>query len=304
MKRQKTNRHYVELDIADIISASENIRDAVPHLTKEGYGVFDGTDKHRESLVSLAALAGRLGEEAAHVELLDEFEPEIIALADNLATMGLLEPIRVREGEEKGKTDLIFGCRRVLAWLYNHAKSSGKIPPRITAEIVESEGKESLLSSLSENIRAEPSPIDEAKSFKKLEKTFGMKPSEIASTMGKDVKVVRERLKLLKLPMEMQEKVHLGKLSQQKALAHLAGKDTPSKSPLPSIKELDKLYNTPTGELPKDYERLITEDVRRVFAFWLKYEYKPLSKKQDLQFKPDEGVGSDETEFNRTHKGE
>jgi len=44
MKSQKTIRNYVELEIAAIISASENIRDAVPHLTKEGYGVFDGTD--------------------------------------------------------------------------------------------------------------------------------------------------------------------------------------------------------------------------------------------------------------------
>ena len=34
MKPQKTTRNYVELEIADIISASENIRDAVPRLTK------------------------------------------------------------------------------------------------------------------------------------------------------------------------------------------------------------------------------------------------------------------------------
>ena len=152
------------------------------------------------------------------------------------------------------------------------------------------------MSSLSENIRAEPSPIDEAKSFKKLEKTFGMKPTEIANVTGKDVKVVRERMKLLKFPMELQEKVHLGKLAQHKALAYLDGKDTPGKAPseprkLPSIKEIDKLYNTPPDELPKGYERLVTEDVRRLFAFWLNYNYKPLVKKQDLQFKPGDVAG-------------
>jgi ParB/RepB/Spo0J family partition protein len=290
VKPQKTTRNYVELDIAAINSASENIRDAVPHLTKEGYGVFGGTDKHEDSLVALALSEDAL-QKKQYVGLMDDHEPEIVGLADNMATMGLLEPIRVREAETKGKFDLVFGCRRTLAWLYNHAKAAGKIRARITAEVVESEGKESLLLSLSENIRAEPSPIDEAKSFKKLEKTFGMKASEIANVTGKDVKVVRERMKLLKLPMEMQEKVHLGKLAQKKALAHLDGKDTPGKSPseprkLPSIKEIDKLYNTPTNELPQDYERLITEDVRRLFAFWLGYDYKPLAKKQDLQFKP------------------
>jgi ParB/RepB/Spo0J family partition protein len=295
MKPQKSTRNYVELEIADIISASENIRDAVPHLTKAGFGVFDGTDKHNEALVSLALSADPL-QKKQYVQLMDDYEPEIVALADNMATRGLLEPIRVREAEEKGEVDLIFGCRRTLAWLYNHAKSAGKIPARITAEVVESEAKESLLSSLSENIRAEPSPIDEAKSFKKLEKTFGMKPSEIANVAGKDVKVVRERMKLLKLPMELQEKVHLGKLAQHKALSYLDGKDTPSKSPselrkLPSIKEIEKLYNTSPGELPKDYEGLVTEDVRRLFAFWLNYNYKPLTKKQDMQFKPGDVAG-------------
>src|SRR5262249_17942128 len=160
--------------IANIVSASENIRDAVPRLTKESYGVFDGTEKHKDSLVSLALSDDTL-KKKEYVQLIDDHEPDIVALADNMATMGLLEPIRVRETDEKGKADLIFGCRRTLAWLYNHAKSAGKIPARLTAEIVESEAKESLLSSLSENIRAEPSPIDEARSFKKLEKTFGMK---------------------------------------------------------------------------------------------------------------------------------
>ena len=299
MKPQKTTRNYVELEIAAISSASENIRDAVPHLTKERFGAFDGTDKHKEALVSLALSADAL-QKKQYVQLIDDHEPEIVALADNMATMGLLEPIRVREAEAKGKVDLIFGCRRTLAWLYNHAKSAGKIPARITAEVVESEAKESLLSSLSENIRVEPSPIDETKSFKKLEKTFGMKPSEIANVAGKDVKVVRERMKLLKLPMEMQEKIHLGKLAQKKALAYLDGKGTSSKSPskprkLPSIKDIDKLYNTPPNELPKDYEWLITEDVRRLLAFWLDYDYKPLSKRQDLQFKPADAVGGDKT---------
>jgi hypothetical protein len=49
MKPQKTNRNYVELEIANIVSASENIRDAMPRLTKEGYGVFDGAEKHKDS---------------------------------------------------------------------------------------------------------------------------------------------------------------------------------------------------------------------------------------------------------------
>ena len=138
-----------------------------------------------------------------------------------------------------------------------------------------------LLSSLSENMRVDPSPIDEAKSFKKLEKTFGMKVSEIAAVTGKDPKVVRERLKLLKLPLDVQEKVHLGKLAQHKALAQFEGdkgKATVSSADprrIPQIKVIEKLYEAQHDQLPPDYEPLITEDVRRLFAHWLKITYKP-----------------------------
>ncbi len=285
MKTEKTTRTYIEVYIADIVSAVENLRDAVPRLSSEGYGVFKGTEQHKDSLVSLALSKDSL-QQKEYIKLIEEHEPEIEALADNMATMGLLEPICVRPSEEKSKFDLIFGCRRCLAWLYNYAKSAGRIPARITAEVVEADGKVSLLSSLSENMRVDPSPIDEAKSFKKLEKTFGMKASEIASATGKDPKVVRERLKLLKLPLEVQEKVHLGKLAQHKALALLEadkGKATvPSPDPrrIPHIKVIEKLYHVPHDQLPPEYEPLVTEDVRRLFAHWLKITYKPRAEIQ------------------------
>jgi len=50
MKAQKTTRTFVELDIIDIVSAQENIRDAVPRLSNEGYGVLIGNDTQQESL--------------------------------------------------------------------------------------------------------------------------------------------------------------------------------------------------------------------------------------------------------------
>ena len=193
LRRRRKPRNYLEIDIADIVSAVENLRDAVPRLSAEGYGVFQGTTKQPASLASLALSKDSL-QQKDYLTLIEDHEPEIESLAGNLATMGLLEPIRVRTTEEKNKYDLIFGCRRCLAWLYNFAKSGGKIPSRITAEVVEAEGKDSLLTSLSENLRVEPSPIDEAKSFRKLEKTFGMKAPEIADVRrAKDEKKVVRR---------------------------------------------------------------------------------------------------------------
>jgi ParB/RepB/Spo0J family partition protein len=283
MSAKKSTRDFVELNIGDICSADENLRDAVPHLSIKGYGIFHGTDEHQDSLVSLALSEDSL-KQTTYVKLIEEQEPDIESLAANMATMGLLEPIRVRLSGEKGKYDLVFGCRRCLAWLFNYARSAGKIPARITAEIVETEGKDALLTSLSENIRVEPSPIDEARSFKKLEKAFAMKASEIASAMGKDVKIVRERLKLLKLPLEIQEKVHLGKLAQKKALAYLDDDRTAVASSdhrkLPPIKEIERLYNAARDQLPDGYNLLITEEVRRLFALWLKVSYTPRTESQ------------------------
>ncbi len=285
MKTEKTTRTYIEVYIADIVSAVENLRDAVPRLSNEGFGIFEGNDKQKDSLVSLALSDDALRQKQ-YIKLIEEHEPEIEALADNMATMGLLEPICVRPAEEKGKFDLIFGCRRCLAWLYNYAKSAGKIPARITAEVVDADGRVSLLSSLSENMRVDPSPIDEAKSFRKLEKTFGMKAKEIAKATGKDEKVVRDRLKLLKLPLDVQEKVHLRKLAQHKALALLEGDKgkatafSPDPRRIPHIKVIEKLYHVPHDQLPPEYEPLVTEGVRRLFAHWLKVSYKPQAKVQ------------------------
>lgn len=280
MKTTKTTRRFIEVNIADIVSAQENLRDAVPRLSNEGFGVFEGNDNQPDALASLALSEDSL-QQAKYVELIEKHEPHIKTLADNMATMSLLEPIRVRPAEEKGKYDLIYGARRTLAWLFNYAKSAGKIPARITAEVVDSDDQDSLLSSLSENIRVEPSPIDEAKTFKRLEKNFGMKAQEIANVTGKDVKVVRERMKLLRLPAETQERVHLGTLSQKKALAILDGDKGKASETfsdprrVPPLKDIEKLYNAQHDDLPSEYKSLITEEVRQVFAFWLNYEYAP-----------------------------
>ncbi len=224
---KKTERLYVELDLASIVGAEENLRDTVPWLSQLGYGIFQDTKDKPKSLVSMA-LSEDAQEQAEFVALIEEKEPSIKELADNMTTTGQLEPIRVRPTEEKDKFDLVFGARRMLARLFIHAKSAGKVPARLTAEISEHEGRDALYASISENIRAEPSPIDDARSFDRLRKTFGMTPKEIGAAMGKGDKVVRTRLKLLRLPKELQEKVHLGKIGVERALKHFEDKDQDS----------------------------------------------------------------------------
>jgi ParB/RepB/Spo0J family partition protein len=281
---KKSERQYVELDLAAIVSASENIRDTVPWLSKLGYSVFQGNGGEHESLVSMA-LSNDPQKQALFVQLVEEKEPNIKELADNMTTTGQLEPIRVRPSDEKGEYDLVFGARRMLARLYIHAKSSGKVPARLTAEIAEHDGRDALYASISENIRAEPSPIDDARSFDRLRKMFGMTPKEIGAAMGKGDKVVRTRLKLLRLPKELQEKVHLGKIGVERALKHFEGKGQDDlkdrdRRKAPSLADIRQYYLSSPDDLPDEIRPFITEDVRKLFACWLGIQYEPRKEEQ------------------------
>ena len=118
MKPHTNNRADVGPEVADVVSPGEAVREAAPGLAREGHGVFRGTDRHPASLVSLA-LSHDASRQKRFVRLVDEHEPDIVALADRMAA-GLSEPVHGRETEE-GETDLVGACRRTLAWLYNHA---------------------------------------------------------------------------------------------------------------------------------------------------------------------------------------
>jgi ParB/RepB/Spo0J family partition protein len=267
-----TERKYVELELVNIVSAIENLRDTAPRLSDQGWKVFEGTKEH-PSLISLA-LSEDATEQGQFVTLIGENESTIKELADNMATTGQLEPIRVRPSD-KGKFDLVFGARRVLARLYIHAKSAGKIPARLTAEISDQEGKDALYASISENIREAPSPLDEARSYERLKKSFGMNAKEIGAAMGKSEKVIRLKLRLLKLPKELQEKVHLGKIGVERALKHLDAevlKDKPARR-APSLKDLNHLYSAAPDDLGDEMRALVSEDVRKLLAHWLGVKY-------------------------------
>jgi hypothetical protein len=106
-----------------------------------------------------------------------------------------------------------------------------------------------------------------------------MSPAEIGAAMGKSTKVIKSRLKLLKLPRELQEKVHLGKVGVERALKHLDPKDEP-KDKAPTLRDLQRYYSSPPDELTDDIRPLITEEVRKLLAFWLGVKYQPRRQEQ------------------------
>jgi len=142
---------------------------------------------------------------------------DISKLAESIKSQGLLEPILVRPKAD-GRYELVHGHRRLRA-----CKHIGR--RFIEAFVKDLSDEEAMELQGSENIqRQDYSAIEEAvfyANYKKfLEKKMGREVS--VSTVAKKLSVnettVRTRLYLLDLPPEIQEKVHRGEISANKAV--------------------------------------------------------------------------------------
>ncbi len=143
---------------------------------------------------------------------------EIDDLKASIAQDGLLQPIVVAAEGEKFK--LIAGERRLRA-----VKSLGweKIPAIVLEEIKE---VELLRKSLVENIqRANLNAIEEAHAYKKLLDDYGYSLERLSQELGKDVSTISNFVRLLNLPLEIQEELKKGFISPGHGRALLALRD-------------------------------------------------------------------------------
>lgn len=270
--------------IRDIKSNSQNPRESAPHLTAIGHGIFyrlEGADK--KSLVELA-LSDRAEDRAEYVKAVRHYESGLVELANNFRQIGQRQPVGVRP--IAGGYDLIFGCRRVLAVLFNYCdewegKQADLFQPVVHGVVTEETDEKSRLISLSENLhRLAMNPMEQARIFGKM-RTEGLSVNEIADISKIDGQVVRMRLGLLKLKPEDQNKVEEGELGVVKALKLVKGENGSGKggkgkpSPgetgkghkgdgtrrkAPSISDLQNTYET------REPDGVYTEDVRRWIA--------------------------------------
>ncbi len=148
-----------------------------------------------------------------------QFNPESIkALAKSIKEHGLLQPIMVKPGRD-GRYQLIAGERRWRA-----AKELGLAA--VPAIIREMSNKESLSAALVENLQREDlNPIEKAKAFWELTEVFGLTQEEVGRYTGLDRSTVANFLRLLELPIEVQEHVSRGTISPGHARALLALSD-------------------------------------------------------------------------------
>ena len=136
-------------------------------------------------------------------------ESEIEKLAQTLQTVGMIEPVVVRQKDET--YELISGERR---WRAAQVAGFKKIP----AVLKQVNDVQALEMGIIENIqREELNPVEEARSYEVWMEQTKQKASDLAKKVGKDRSTITNLIRLLKLPIEVLDLVEKKMLSPGQA---------------------------------------------------------------------------------------
>ena len=142
-------------------------------------------------------------------------EEELQALADSIATHGVVQPLTVRQ-LPSGYYQIIAGERR---WRASRMAELKEIP----AVVIEADDKKTMELALIENLqRQDLNPVEEAMGYRSLMDDYGLTQEETAKRVGKSRPAVANALRLLSLCDDVLEMVRSGKLSAGHARAVLS----------------------------------------------------------------------------------
>jgi len=146
------------------------------------------------------------------------FEAEAFAeLVHSIREFGVLQPIVVRP--LGAGYELIMGERRLRA-----SKEAGLLS--IPAVVRDTADENMLRDALLENIhRANLTPLEEASAYKQMLEDFGTTQDQLADKLGRSRPQITNTLRLLRLPLDVQDKVAAGVLSAGHARALLSTND-------------------------------------------------------------------------------
>ena len=146
-------------------------------------------------------------------------EEELQALADSIATHGVVQPLTVRE-MPSGYYQIIAGERR---WRAARLAGLTEIP----AVVMEADDRKTMELALIENLqRQDLNPVEEAMGYHALMADHGLTQEETAERVGKSRPAVANALRLLSLDPEVLLMVRKGTLSAGHARAVLSLKNT------------------------------------------------------------------------------
>ncbi|WP_082297667.1 ParB/RepB/Spo0J family partition protein [Microbacterium sp. GCS4] len=144
------------------------------------------------------------------------FNPEDLAeLVHSVREFGVLQPVVVRKNGE-GDYELIMGERRTRA-----AREAGL--DAIPAIVRDTADEDLLRDALLENLhRSELNPLEEASAYQQLLEDFGITQEELATRIGRSRPQISNTIRLLKLPVPVQQRVAAGVLTAGHARAILS----------------------------------------------------------------------------------
>lgn len=202
----------------------------------------DIVDTHSESETAQPDLVEVPGARLVHVDphaiVPNPRQPRTHFDADDLAELvhsvrefGVLQPIVVRMNDD-GAYELIMGERRTRA-----SREAGLTS--IPAILRDTTDENLLRDALLENLhRSQLNPLEEASAYQQLLSDFGITQEELASRIGRSRPQISNTIRLLKLPVPVQQRVAAGVLSAGHARAILSLDDATSMQRL-----ADKIVN-------------------------------------------------------------
>ena len=240
---------------------------------------FGGSEKQGQDPVVEATQT--INEEVVHVAIEkivpNRFQPRTVfddtkieELARTIHTHGVIQPIVIRKMEDN-KYEIIAGERRFRAM----SKLKWTEVPAIVRNLSD---KETASIALIENLqREELTAIEEAVAYQKLLKLHELTQEALAQRLGKGQSTVANKLRLLKLPKEIQQAIMDKRLSERHARSLMQVKDEEVQIKLMNesieqqwnVKQLEEkvneIVNPPVKEeknASKPKRKAISKDVR------------------------------------------
>ncbi|GGA45672.1 nucleoid occlusion protein [Psychrobacillus lasiicapitis] len=197
-------------------------------------------------------------------------EAKIEELARTIHTHGVIQPIVIRKMDDE-KYEIIAGERRFRAM----SKLQWAEVPAIIRNLSD---KETASIALIENLqREELTAIEEAVAYQKLLKLHELTQEALAQRLGKGQSTVANKLRLLKLPEEVQEAILKKELSERHARALMQIKDKETQIQLMNMtienhwnvkqleQKVEEIINPPMKEdkkATKPKRKAVSKDVR------------------------------------------
>jgi len=219
---------------------------------------------------------------------------DVAALAADIAARGLLQvplgrlvnadgtpcldpELAARRFDRDGfyNVQLAFGHHRLAAFQFL-AQQDGAHYGRLPVRIVLLDNQAMALAAWSENAqRKNLSPLEEAQALQRLLADFEWTQEQVAEHVGLNRATIANKLRLLRLPEDMQKKLHSGMLSERQALAILPVCELPAAALARidekrqgghdwTIQKLDEVLAHPDKKSSGDVREIIRDAVAHV----------------------------------------